>query len=164
MEKYIEKLNNLSFDLLHIAQSFATDNNCPQIEPSHILRALLHKSAGLVNFIEDTLDSDYYYLVDWADLRVQQCNKSPYKMKGTEFSHETKMVIKEAENIRLYIADDFGCYYYLLLCPSYAWAEHTEEEKKLDTREKVDELFKRYIAILTEKEIDIDYRSVENGG
>lgn len=99
MEKYIEKLNNLSFDLLHIAQSFATDNNCPQIEPSHILRALLHKSAGLVNYIEDTLDSDYYYLVDWADLRVQQCDKSPYKMKGTEFSHETKMVIKEAENI-----------------------------------------------------------------
>ena len=73
-------------------------------------------------------------------------------------------VIEEAENIRLDIADDFDSYYYLLLCPSYAWSESTEEEKKLDTREKADELFKKYIKILTEKEIDIDYRSVENGG
>ena len=73
-------------------------------------------------------------------------------------------VIEEVENIRLDIADDFDSYYYLLLCPSYAWVEHTEEEKTLDTREKVDELFKKYIKVLTEKEIDIDYRSVENGG
>lgn len=99
MDKYIERLSNLSFDLLHIAQSYANDNNCPQIEPAHILRALLHKSAGMVNYIEDTLDSDYYYLLDWADMRMQQCDKSPYKMKGVEFSHEAKSVIKEAVNI-----------------------------------------------------------------
>ena len=81
MDKYVEALSNLNFDLLHIAQSYANDNNCPQIEPAHILRALLHKSAGLVNFIEDKLASDYYYLVDWTDIRIQQCDKSPYKMK-----------------------------------------------------------------------------------
>ena len=99
MDKYIGYLSGLPFDLLHIAQSFANDNNCPQIEPAHILRALLHKSAGLINYIEDTLDSDYYYLVDWADMRIQQCDKSPYKMKGVELSHETKQVVKEAVNI-----------------------------------------------------------------
>ena len=99
MDKYAERLSNLPFDLLHIAQSFANDNNCPQIEPAHILRALLHKSAGLVNYIEDTLDSDYYYLVDWADMRIQQCDKSPYKMKDFELSHESKAIVKEAVNI-----------------------------------------------------------------
>lgn len=99
MDKYVEQLSCLHFDLLHIAQSYANDNNSPLIEPAHILRALLHKSAGLINFIEDTLDSDYYYLVDWADMRIQQCDKSPYKMKGFDFSHETKSVIKEAINI-----------------------------------------------------------------
>lgn len=99
MDKYVEQLSSLHFDLLHIAQSYANDNNSPLIEPVHILRALLHKSAGLINFIEDTLDSDYYYLVDWADMRIQQCDKSPYKMKGFDFSHETKSVIKEAVNI-----------------------------------------------------------------
>ena len=99
MDKYVEQLSSLHFDLLHIAQSYANDNNSQLIEPAHILRALLHKSAGLINFIEDTLDSDYYYLVDWADMRIQQCDKSPYKMKGFDFSHETKSVIKEAVNI-----------------------------------------------------------------
>lgn len=99
MDKYVEQLSSLHFDLLHIAQSYANDNNSPLIEPAHILRALLHKSAGLINFIEDTLDSDYYYLVDWADMRIQQCDKSPYKMKGFDFSQETKSVIKEAINI-----------------------------------------------------------------
>ena len=99
MDKYVEQLSSLHFDLLHIAQSYANDNNSPLIEPAHILRALLHKSARLINFIEDALDSDYYYLVDWADMRIQQCDKSPYKMKGFDFSHETKSVIKEAVNI-----------------------------------------------------------------
>lgn len=99
MDKYLDFLSNIGFDMVHIAQSFANDNNNPKIEPSHILRSLLHKSAGLVNFIEDTLDSDYYYLLDWTDMRMQQCEKSPYKMKGVEFSHESKQVIKEANSI-----------------------------------------------------------------
>jgi hypothetical protein len=84
MDKYSRLLENLPFDLLHIAQSFANDNKSPKIEPAHLLRALLHKSAGLVGFIEDTLDEDYYYMLDWADMRMKQCDKSPYGMKGIE--------------------------------------------------------------------------------
>ena len=96
MSKYTKMLESLPFDLLHIAQSFANDNKCPKIEPAHLLRALLHKSAGLVNFIEDTLDEDYYYLVDWADMRMQQYEKSPYPMKGIELSTDSENVVKEA--------------------------------------------------------------------
>ena len=99
MDKYTELLANLPFDLLHIAQSFATDNKSPKIEPAHMLRALLHKSAGLVNYIEDTLDEDYYYMVDWADMRMKQCEKSPYPMKGIELSHDAQNVVKEAQDI-----------------------------------------------------------------
>ena len=99
MDKYSERLINMPFDILHIAQSFANDNNSPKIEPAHLFRALLHKSAGMMSFIEDTLDSDYYYLVDWCDVRIQQCEKSPYKMKGLELSQESKTTIKEAINI-----------------------------------------------------------------
>ena len=99
MDKYSEMLADFPFDLLHIAQSFANDNKSPKIEPAHLLRALLHKSAGLVSFIEDTLDEDYYYLLDWADMRMKQCDKSPYGMKGIELSHESKNVVKEAQDI-----------------------------------------------------------------
>ena len=99
MDKYAKLLENLPFDVLHIAQSFANDNKSPKIEPAHLLRALLHKSAGLVNYIEDTLDEDYYYLVDWTDMRMKQCDKSPYPMKGIELSHDAEQVIKEAQDI-----------------------------------------------------------------
>ena len=99
MDKYVQRLENLPVDLLHIAQSFANDNKSPKIEPAHLLRALLHKSAGMMDFIENTLDEDYYYLVDWADMRMQQCEKSPYAMKGIELSHDTQNVIKEAIEI-----------------------------------------------------------------
>ena len=99
MDKYVKLLENMPFDVLHIAQSFANDNKSPKIEPAHLLRALLHKSAGLVNYIEDTLDEDYYYLVDWTDMRMKQCDKSPYPMKGIELSHDAEQVIKEAQDI-----------------------------------------------------------------
>ena len=100
MDKYVEMLSGMSFDLLHIAQSFAVDNHSPLIEPAHLLRALLHKSAGLVAFIENTLDADYYYLVDWSEMRMHQCEKSPYKMKGVELSPAAKSAVKEADAIR----------------------------------------------------------------
>lgn len=102
--KYTLHLEALPFDLLHIAQSYANDNKSPKIEPAHIFRALLHKSAGLINFIEDTLDEDYYYLVDWCDMRMQQCDKSPYGMKGIELSRDSELVVKEA----LTFCEDLG--------------------------------------------------------
>lgn len=99
MDKYTQLLMALPFDYLHLAESFANDNHSPKIEPAHLFRALLHKNAGLVNFIEDTLDEDYYYFVDWADMRMMQCEKSPYPMKGVQLSHGSQMVVKEAQSI-----------------------------------------------------------------
>ncbi len=99
MDKYTQLLMALPFDYLHLAESFANDNHSPKIEPAHMFRALLHKNAGLVNFIEDTLDEDYYYFVDWADMRMMQCEKSPYPMKGVQLSHDSQMVVKEAQSI-----------------------------------------------------------------
>lgn len=99
MDKYTQLLMSLPFDYLHLAESFANDNHSPKIEPAHLFRALLHKNAGLVNYIEDILDEDYYYFVDWADMRMMQCEKSAYPMKGIQLSHGSQMVVKEAQNI-----------------------------------------------------------------
>lgn len=95
-QKIAEYFDGLQVDLIHISQAFAVDNKSPQIEPVHIFRALLHKSAGLVNYIEDSLNEDYYYLIDWCDIHIQQCDKSPYPMKKAEFSRDSQNVIKEA--------------------------------------------------------------------
>ena len=80
-DKYSLHLEALPFDLLHIAQSFANDNKSPKIEPAHLFRALLHKSAGLVSFIEDTLDEDYMCF------RIRKYNYSP--ICDTEISGRT---------------------------------------------------------------------------
>lgn len=98
-DKYISLLQTLPVDLLHVAQAYAKDNSCPQIEPAHLFRAILHKSSGMVNYIEDTLDSDYYYLLEWADIRVQECVRSPYPMKGALLSTDSENVIREAEDL-----------------------------------------------------------------
>ena len=59
---------------------------------------------------------------------------------------------------------NFDSYYYLMICPSYVWTTLTKEEKEIDTEEKADDLFKKYVGILTDDEITIEYQSVENGG
>lgn len=96
MDKYIEALALIANDYLHIAASFASDNNSPKIEPAHLLRALLHRNIGLADYIENTLDSDYYYLMDWADIRVGQSPKSAYPMREPTLSDASKSVVKEA--------------------------------------------------------------------
>lgn len=98
-DKYITLLQTLPFDILHIAQSFAKDYSCPQIEPAHLLRALLHKSAGLVGYIEETLDEDYYYLLEWSEIRMKECPRSAYPMKGVVLSKDAESVVYEASVI-----------------------------------------------------------------
>ena len=106
MDKYIETLSLIPNEYLHIAYSFAIDNNSPKIEPAHLLRALLHKGMGLVDYIESTLDSDYYYILDWTDIRVGQSPKSPYPMKEATLSDASKSVVKEALRLGKSLGED----------------------------------------------------------
>lgn len=115
MDKYTEALSRIPNGYLHVVSSFAIDNNSPKIEPAHMLRALLHKSMGLVDYIENKLDSDYYYLLDWTDIRVGQCLKSPYPMKEAILSDASKSVVKEAQRLcKSYGLDEIDVK--LLLC------------------------------------------------
>jgi len=98
-KKYTDMLSGLPGDVLHIAGSFANDYCSPEIQPAHLFRALLHKSAGLVDFIEVTLDSDYFYLVDWCEIRMNQCERSPYKMKAAVLSSDAEAAVREAVEI-----------------------------------------------------------------
>ena len=74
-------------------------------------------------------------------------------------------VINEAEGLSLYIAEDFDGVQYLMLSPRYPWSEITAKEREL-TREAMDEIFNKYLRILTDndKKIDIDYQSVTHEG
>ena len=55
-----------------------------------------------------------------------------------------------------------GIGFYLLYSPSYPW-QLKNSERDL-TEEQLVQLFGRYVRILTDVPIDVDYQSVENGG
>ncbi len=94
-----DNLNESAIDVFQIAEAYAKENMNAAIEPAHVLKALLHKDIGLVSFIEKTLNADYYYILEWADMRIKMSKKSS-DASLKSFSALTKAVISEADSIR----------------------------------------------------------------
>lgn len=72
-----------------------------------------------------------------------------------------KYVIQEAEGLELVACDNYDDELFLIFTPQYPW--RMTEQEKLVTEEYLNDLFAKYVDILTDKEIDIDYQTVENG-
>lgn len=66
------------------------------------------------------------------------------------------------DDIEVEFADDYNGTQYILYTPTYPWYM-TYKDKNL-SEEEVKNIFTKYIGILTEEDVDIDYYSVENGG
>lgn len=73
-----------------------------------------------------------------------------------------KAVILEAEDLGLVACDDYDCSDFLVFTPEYPW-QMTEIERSM-TEEKLNEIFRKYVNILTDAVIEIDNQTVENGG
>ncbi len=91
---------------------------------------------------EDYLESDQDYMLGLATV--------------------LKEVILEAEDVDLVACDSHDGRDYLLYSPDYPWNQG--KHRQLMTEESVVELFQKYVSILTDQAIEIDYQSVENGG
>ncbi len=83
-------------DIRSIANSFAEEYCSDAIYPSHLFKAVLHKSVGLVHFLETDLDKDYYYLQEWADIQMQLSPRASRPQKDLEYSPEAQAVMDEA--------------------------------------------------------------------
>lgn len=73
-----------------------------------------------------------------------------------------KGVIEECEDIHLLACDDFNGYQYLIFSMQYPW--YMSEKEKSMTEKDVYDLFNKYVSILTDEFVSIDYQEVENGG
>lgn len=73
-----------------------------------------------------------------------------------------KEVIEEAEGVSFTACEDCSDKLYLFYKPPYPW--NLSEKEKTLTEENIAEILCKYISILTDEEILIDYDSVENGG
>ncbi|MDZ4822263.1 MAG: ATP-dependent Clp protease ATP-binding subunit [Flavobacteriales bacterium] len=98
---------NYSEDLkkaVHIAQQFARDYSNPKFSPAHLLRALLHKDAGLMQLMIN-LGKDIYFMEEWADVRIEQQPKGKAEdpIRGDD---KIVVVMEEADIIRLKIGKD----------------------------------------------------------
>jgi ATP-dependent Clp protease ATP-binding subunit ClpA len=98
-------MNNYNFseeskNSFRIAQSYAKDAMSEAIEPAHLLKAVLHKETGLVDFLEKDLNKDYYYFLDWVNARIKLLPKSPAPNFDVSFSDAFQAVVKEAEDYR----------------------------------------------------------------
>ena len=71
-----------------IAKSFAEEYCSDAIYPSHLFKAILHKSVGLVHFIETDLDKDYYYLQEWADIQMQLSQRAAKPPRDLNYYNE----------------------------------------------------------------------------
>ena len=72
------------------------------------------------------------------------------------------VVIEEVEGIRLVACDDYNCLQYVMFPQWFPWDYNAKELKM--TEESVEELFRKYVNILTDESIVIDFQAVENGG
>lgn len=95
---------------------------------------------------EPTLDDLYEY--DYYD---------SYGLAGI-----IKEVIYECEKIDFTACDDFDGLQYLLIEPIYPW--QNQEYELLLSPQKIEEIIKKYIAYITDKDINVDYYEAANGG
>jgi len=102
-----------SQNAIKIAESYAKECMNELIEPAHLLKAVLHKENGLVELLE-SIDKDYYYLLDWANARLKLLPGSSSRIFDISISKDCYAVFDEAESLqRKYGAAQLGPIYIL---------------------------------------------------
>ena len=71
-------------------------------------------------------------------------------------------ILYEVIDLSVTVTSDFNNWYYILYEPSYPWTIPDGEENL--TEEDVLRIFRKYISVVTDRDVFIGYRSVKNGG
>ena len=87
-------------ELLKLAMNYAVTNANDAVYPCHLFKAVLHKDMGLVPFIEGTLDKDYYYLLEWADVEISMTPKASRPNSDLDLTDESVAVFDMADDYR----------------------------------------------------------------
>lgn len=132
-------------NILDIARRYAEDNLNPELAPEHLLKAVLHKDVGLVDFIENILNKDYYYILEWADARIGMLKKST-KVVDVSISDETEAVLSEADEIMGRVGDENAmaiCVLAALVMPGVGFTYDELKTLPLTAQEILDSVEKR---------------------
>lgn len=102
-------------------------------------------------FEGEEYSDDKLVMADFDDLEGDYCERDI-----------TYILYHVIDEIPVVYVSDYNGTPYILYCPTYPW-NLGENERSL-TADKVEAIFRKYIGVLTDKYVPIDYYSVENGG
>lgn len=120
------------------------------------LQSLLSLAPKLNKRIEQWLREDEIYSPEYEDYMEFDQDYMlglPYLLKE---------VILEAEAVEFTACDDFCGRTFLVYEPQYPW--QTGEKERSMQESDIQAIFQKYVSVLTDKPIEIDYQVVENGG
>ncbi|HPH98714.1 MAG TPA: ATP-dependent Clp protease ATP-binding subunit [Chitinophagaceae bacterium] len=89
----------------YIAKAFAKENYNEQFGSAHILRALLHKEIGLLDFLE-SINKDWRYMTEWAEVRIDDYPKTSALPSDPQPNDQVERIIDEADEVRLRLGLD----------------------------------------------------------
>jgi len=90
---------------VRVAQSLAKEYHNPEFTAAHLLKGLMHKEVGLRSFLS-AIGKDDEYISEWAEVRIEELDKtsaSPDEAKG---SAEIAQVFEEADHVRIKLGLD----------------------------------------------------------
>ena len=107
-------------------------------------------------YLNDIFDGEEYKdedltMEDFDELEGDYCERGV-----------TYVLYRVIDEIRVVFADDYNGTPYILYCPHYPW--NMSDNEKDFKYEDIVNIFTKYIRILTDKTVEIDHQSVENGG
>ena len=73
-----------------------------------------------------------------------------------------RIVIQEAEKVEFLACDDCHCQRFLMYPKLYPWEIQAVDQGM--TKDRVEEILKKYVSIVSDTELEIDYQEAENGG
>jgi len=121
--------------VLHIAQSLAKENYNESYGSPHLLQALMHRDIGLQEFIKG-LDKDPGYFIEWADVRIEEYEKTTNIPSHIDKGNDIEKIMDEADEMRLRLGLDEVtpmCMLAAMVKPNIAFT--TEQLKSLPLRE-----------------------------
>lgn len=91
--------------VVSIAQSVAKEYQNGEFSGAHVLKALLHKDVGLINFLA-SMGKDMLYMDEWADVRLEMLPKASKIESVIRGDEGVQTLFEEAENVRLKLGKD----------------------------------------------------------
>ena len=126
--------------------------------PERILK-LAEMNADTLKDVRKYLDEIYNGSCRDEDLTLEDFDE----FEGLYCERGVAAILYEAINeIPVQYADDYDGIQYILYTPTFPWILDIQEKQL--TEEDVMDVFRKYVSILTDEPIVIDYYDVENGG